>query len=221
MNANNFRNNPSPDPFLLSQSIIVSGSGKALVCCVGINSRRGILDEKLDTTSKTPLQIKLDNLGARFTKYGIFASFAILVASLVRFVILILANDMDTGKILNLICNDIAIAVTVIIVAVPEGLPLTIGISLAYSVTRMKKDGILIKNLNSPEVMGCVDEICTGKTTTMTKGDMKLVEFYTENRMIKNSRKNTLISCELTENTVELIKESILFNAEARIEMDD
>lgn len=169
----------NPDPFLLSQSILVTGSGKALVCCVGANSRRGILDEKLDTTSKTPLQIKLDNLGARFTKWGIIAAIAIFIASGVRLVILCLANDLSTGLILNYICTDVAIAITIIIVAVPEGLPLTIALSLAYSTTRMIKDGVLIKNLNSPEIMGQTDEICTGKTTTMTKGEFKLAEFFT------------------------------------------
>lgn len=66
-------------------------------------------------------------------------------------------------------------AITIIIVAVPEGLPLTIAISLAFSVMRIKDDGILVKNLNSPEVMGSVEEICTGKTGTLTKNEMKVV----------------------------------------------
>lgn len=70
--------------------------------------------------------------------------------------------------------RSITLTITLIIVAVPEGLPLTVGISLAYSVMRMKGDKILVKNLNSPEVMGSVDEICTGKTNTLTKGDMKV-----------------------------------------------
>ena len=64
--------------------------------------------------------------------------------------------------------------IIIIIVAVPEGLPMTIGLSLAYSVMRMKDDGILVKNLDAPEVMGSVEEICTGKTATLTKNDMKV-----------------------------------------------
>jgi P-type E1-E2 ATPase len=66
------------------------------------------------------------------------------------------------------------VSIAVIVVAVPEGLPLTITLSLAYSVMRMKKDGILVRNLDSPEVMGRVDEIVTGKTGTMTKAEMKV-----------------------------------------------
>jgi Ca2+-transporting ATPase len=179
--------------------MIISGAGKALVCCVGANSRRGILDEKLDTTSKTPLQAKLDNLGARFTKWGILAAFAILVASIVLLIFYLgLILKLSTGELIDYVCKDVSIAVTIIVVAVPEGLPLTITISLAYSVMRMKKDGILVKNLNSPEIMGSVEEICTGKTATLTKNDMKVVDLYTESRLIKNSRNNTLFNCELS-----------------------
>ena len=85
---------------------------------------------------------------------------------------------------------------------------------------RMKKDGILVKNLNSPEVMGNVEEICTGKTGTLTKNEMKVTDFYSESRLIKNSKNNTFFNCELQQGTLELIKESILFNCEARVEMD-
>lgn len=65
-------------------------------------------------------------------------------------------------------------SIVIVIVAVPEGLPLAITLSLAYSVMRMKKDGILVRNLDSPEEMGKVDEIITGKTGTLTKSEMKV-----------------------------------------------
>ena len=60
-------------------------------------------------------------------------------------------------------------------VAVPEGLPLAVVLSLAYSVLRMNDDGVLVRNLNAPEIMGRVEEICTGKTGTLTTGDMQVV----------------------------------------------
>jgi len=96
----------------------------------------------------------------------------------------------------------VTITITIIIVVIPEGLPLTVAISLASSVQRMKKDHILVRNLSSPEVMGSVEEICTGKTGTLTKGEMKVVEFYAQKRLIKNSRKNTLFNCELFDNMI-------------------
>jgi P-type Ca2+ transporter type 2C len=113
------------------------------------------------------------------------------------------------------------VSIAVIVVAVPEGLPLTITLSLAYSVMRMKSDGVLVRNLDSPEVMGRVDEIVTGKTGTMTKAEMKVDQFYSQSLLIKNTRKNTLFNCELFDKVINLIEESILYNCDARIEMDD
>jgi Ca2+ transporting ATPase len=214
----------SPDPFLLSQTMIASGMGKAVVCAVGPYSRRGVKDEKLDTNSKTPLQQKLENMAGTLTKWGILASLAIFIANVVNMSISIAADDswnFASAKTLTTICQDLTLIIVVIIVAVPEGLPMTITLSLAYSVMRIKDEGVLVKNLDSPEVMGSVEEICTGKTATLTKNEMKVEQFYAQSMLIKNSRKNTLFHCNLDEQVVELIKEGILFNCEARIEMDE
>jgi len=221
--ATNENYSSSPDCFLLSQSLIASGSGKAVVCCVGKNSRRGILDEKLDTESKTPLQSKLENLGCTFTKWGIYASIAILIANMINLILTISVSgefSFGSSRTLKTIVDNLTLSITIIIVAVPEGLPLTIAISLAYSVMRMKDDKILVKNLNAPEVMGTIEEICTGKTATLTKDDMQVSQFYAQTLLIRNTRKNTLLNCELESHMIELIKESILWNCEARIEMD-
>jgi magnesium-transporting ATPase (P-type) len=164
----------NPDPFLLSSTLLATGSGKAVVCAVGENSRRGITEEPLDTTSKTPLQIKLQNLGGTFTKWGIIAAVIIFVASLINWFINIFNSTKTTGEKVQNFFEMFTIAITIVMVAVPEGLPLAIVLSLAYSVLRMKNDGLLVKNLNAPEVMGRVDEICTGKTGTLTAGDMKV-----------------------------------------------
>lgn len=205
--ANDENFNQYPDPFLLSGTFVESGAGKALVCAVGSNSRRGDYDEKQDTTSKTPLQIKLDNLGALFTKYGILAALAIFGASLINFVIRLIidpeARNLDA--ILNDLCLYLTQFVTVIIVAVPEGLPLVITLSLAYSVMRMKKDGILIKDLTSPEVMGRVDQILVGKTGTLTTGDFKVKAFYVQGKMVKNQRTNTLFNTDLIDKVLALV----------------
>jgi len=121
--------------------------------------------------------MKLENMAAIFTKWGIIASVAIFIANMVNMTISIAADDSwDFGsvKTLKKICDDLTLVIVVIIVAVPEGLPMVISLSLAYSVMRMIGDGVLVKNLDSPEVMGTVEEICTGKTATLTKNDMKV-----------------------------------------------
>ena len=79
--------NDHADPFLLADTLIASGSGKAVVCVVGKKSRRGAHEPELDTSTKTPLQKKLENLGSIFTKWGLYAAIAILIASAVNFII--------------------------------------------------------------------------------------------------------------------------------------
>ena len=147
---------------------------------VGKDSRRGVHEEKLDTQSKTPLQTKLENLGGHFTKIGLYGAIAVFVALLINFIIKISVDSdyRDAGHILKSISDMLTYAIVIVIVAVPEGLPLAITLSLAYSVMRMKKDGILVRNLDSPEQMGKVDEIITGKTGTLTKSEMKVDQFY-------------------------------------------
>jgi P-type E1-E2 ATPase len=116
-------------------------------------------------------------MAGTFTKWGIIASVAILIANIVNMTISIMADpnwDFASWETVKKLCEDLTLVIIVIIVAVPEGLPMTITLSLAYSVMRMKDDGILVRNLNSPEKMGSVEEICTGKTATLTKNDMKV-----------------------------------------------
>jgi len=111
--------------------------------------------------------------------------------------------------------------VVLVVVSVPEGLPLTIGVALAFSVMKMHRDKILVRKLDAPEKMGGVDEICCGKTGTITKGEMKVASFYCEGKEVTNSRKNTLLHCELSSEAVSRIKDGILYNCEARVEMDE
>jgi Ca2+ transporting ATPase len=81
------------DPFLLSNSLVATGTGRAVVCAVGARSRRGLKEEKLDTTSKTPLQEKLENLGGYFTKWGLYAAVAIFLANVINFIIKVSAIE--------------------------------------------------------------------------------------------------------------------------------
>mmetsp|Transcript_18407 Transcript_18407/g.28237 ORF Transcript_18407/g.28237 Transcript_18407/m.28237 type:complete len:222 (+) Transcript_18407:995-1660(+) len=109
--------------------------------------------------------------------------------------------------------------VVLAVVSIPEGLPLTIGVSLAFSVMSMFKDRILIRQLDAPEKMGGVDEILCGKTGTITEGQMRVSQFHCESRKIKNSRKDTFLNCELHPETVERVKDCIMYNSEAKVEM--
>ena len=75
-------------------------------------------------------------------------------------------------------------AVAIVIVAIPEGLPLAVSISMAFSVDTMKKDNLLVKKMVACENLGYVKEILTGKTATLTKNDMKVAEYLVGGRTI-------------------------------------
>jgi len=98
--------------------------------------------------------------------------------------------------------NIVNIVIIFVVVAVPEGLPLTIGISLAFSVIEMFNEKILIRKLDAPEKLGGIEEIIVGKTATITTNDMKVDSFYLEGKIQINSRKDTLFNCELQQETL-------------------
>lgn len=140
--------------------------------------------------------MRLDVLAQAISKYGIYASLIIFAASMVNFFIKSLTNsNYKFDNMMNDISSYVTQFVTIIIVAVPEGLPLTITLSLAYSVRRMKDDGVLIKNLNTPEVNARINQIIIGKTGTLTKGDnLKVTQFYVQSKIIQNKRVDTLFN---------------------------
>lgn len=83
-----------------------------------------------------------------------------------------------------------------IVVSIPEGLPLTIGISLAFSVLEMfNDDRILVRKLDAPEKMAGCEELLVGKTAILTQNKMKVHTFYLEGNVMKNSRKDTFLHC--------------------------
>lgn len=115
----------------------------------------------------------------------------------------------------------INLVVVLIVVAIPEGLPLTVGLSLAFSVRKMFADGILVRKLDAPERLASCEEILCGKTATITANEMTVAHFYLEGNQFKNARKDTFFHCELTEETIELVKDSILYNCTATVEMGE
>ena len=110
-------------------------------------------------------------------------------------------------------------ALAIIIVAVPEGLPLAVSISMAFSIDTMKLDNLLVKNLEACETMGTVSDICTGKTATLTNNDMQVNAIYTAKLFSNVKESSTLDNIGLPSTVVELIKDCIILNCDSRIEM--
>lgn len=90
-------------------------------------------------------------------------------------------NYKNAAKILfSKLPAHLNLVVVLIVVAIPEGLPLTVGVSLAFSVMKMHNDGILVRKLDAPEKLAGCEEILCGKTATITTNDMKVAFFYLE-----------------------------------------
>lgn len=221
--------NQNADVFLFADSIITKGTVKAVVCCVGEKSSRKTTND-LEVDIDTTLQTKLKNLTTYFTKYAFFSSIIIFVLQVMMMIISVstIQTDGPNGesaaavffKKISRLAN---FAVVLWITSVPEGLPLVTGISLAFSVMKMYADNLLVKKLDAPEKLGLIEEICIGKTGTLTNAQMKVTQFHCDKptEIIKNSRKNTFFHCELSEQAKLLVQESILFNCEARVEMQN
>lgn len=201
-----------------------------MVCCVGSTSTRGDKPRSFETDADTGLQKKLKNLESKFTLGALWAAIAVFTALTICLIIELAgaapkgaaAKEQPgaAGTLVSKLAAQINLCVVLLVVSVPEGLPLTIGVSLAFSVMSMHAQKILVRKQDAPERMGAVEEICCGKTGTITKNDMKVAQFHCEGRTVKNTRKNTLLNCELTTETLEHIKDGILYNCEARVEMD-
>jgi len=153
--------------------LIASGSGTALVCAVGTNTRSGQAEQKLNIEDElTPLQAKLETIADQIGGFGVkvaVITFLVVTAKLIIEVIRDDTKDFFTVSTINLLVNYLILSITVIVVAVPEGLPLAVTISLAYSVMKMKKENNLVRRLDASETMGGANEICTDKTGTLTK----------------------------------------------------
>lgn len=107
-------------------------------------------------------------------------------------------------------------AVTVIVIAVPEGLPLAVTISFAFSVMKMKDENNLVRKLASSETMGGANEICTDKTGTLTKNQMTVREFYTMDTVFQGRPQNFKDLA-----TAKLMGEGVLYNCSARLERNE
>ncbi|EFC45475.1 P-type II calcium ATPase [Naegleria gruberi] len=171
-------------PFLLSGTVVSEGYGRMLVTCVGVNSEWGKTLAKItadDEDDKTPLEAKLDDLATLIGKFGVgfaVATFCVLMAGwLIKKIWQTnVGTDVWSWSDISTIVGFVIISVTIVVVAVPEGLPLAVTISLAYSVKKMMKDNNLVRHLSACETMGGATNICSDKTGTLTLNEMRVVK---------------------------------------------
>jgi P-type Ca2+ transporter type 2C len=161
---------------LYGSSRILDGSGRAVITEVGDKSVFGKARRDVGARDKTtPLQERLEVLAGKIGKGGTFAAaftFVALVASgILRDELEVLGLNQET---FSFFLGAVTIAITIIVVAVPEGLPLAVTISLAYTTRKMAGDNALVRELAACETMGAATIVCSDKTGTLTIGRMHL-----------------------------------------------
>ncbi|XP_071741724.1 putative calcium-transporting ATPase 11, plasma membrane-type [Rutidosis leptorrhynchoides] len=196
-------------PFLLGGSKVQDGSGKMLVAAVGMRTEWGKLMETLseEGENETPLQVKLNGVATIIGKIGlVFAVLTFLVLTIRFLVEKGLRNELSKWSSVDALSmlDYFATAVTIIVVAVPEGLPLAVTLSLAFAMKKLMDDKALVRHLSACETMGSSTCICTDKTGTLTTNHMVVDKIW-----VSGKTKNAKESSNLPENVSKVLLQCI------------
>ena len=168
-----------PRNVILRSTMVMNGRGEFVVTAVGDATEIGKVAKKSteQTSVETPLHMQLDKLAKMISKVGSVVSVAAFFIFLIHD---ILTNPAWGGKdyfyMAEIVLKYFMMAVTLIVMAVPEGLPMAITLSLALNMRRMLKSNNLVRKLHACETMGAVTVICTDKTGTLTQNRMRVEE---------------------------------------------
>ena len=205
-------------PFLYGGTEVREGQATMLVTAVGMHSAYGrIMLSLACEPEQTPLQLKLEKVAA-------FVGYLGAIVAVVLFIILFsrwLHDEALDGSVGSAELNDlltiIVVCVTIIVVAVPEGLPLAVTISLAYSMQKMYRDAIVVHKLSACETMGNATTICSDKTGTLTQNVMTVSQAYLGGRVYAAMPGKAEVSPELTK----LLIEAVAINSKAWVSEDE
>ncbi|KAH9667736.1 calcium-transporting ATPase 9 plasma membrane-type [Citrus sinensis] len=177
-------------PFLMSGCKVADGVGTMMVTGVGINTEWGLLMASIseDNGEETPLQVRLNGVATFIGIVGLAVAFLVLAVLLVRFFTghttkedgssAFVKGRTSVSDAVDGVIKIVTIAVTIVVVAVPEGLPLAVTLTLAYSMRKMMADKALVRRLSACETMGSATTICSDKTGTLTLNEMTVVEAF-------------------------------------------
>lgn len=168
---------------------VMEGHGVMKVWAVGDMTENGKVFEaaQIDDSVKTPLNEQLDGLGNLITKISYGFAAAIIIGRIVMYFINV--PDFSWVDFLAYFLQTLMVAVTLVVVAVPEGLPMAVTLSLAYSMRRMLKTNNLVRKMHACETMGATTVICTDKTGTLTQNQMQV---YKTNFFVPESDKQNI-----------------------------
>ncbi|KAK9059539.1 hypothetical protein SSX86_020243 [Deinandra increscens subsp. villosa] len=200
-------NKDHKSPFLMSGCKVADGYGTMLATSVGIDTEWGLLMACIseDNGEETPLQVYLNGVANIIGLVGFMDAISVLIALLARYFI---AGKTSVGDAFGDAIKIFTFAVTIVVVAVPEGLPLAITLTLAHSMHKMMADNALVRRLYACEVMGSATTICSDKTGTLTLNLMTVTKAYVCGKKIDHPNNMT----ELPSGVVSLLVESVAQN---------
>ncbi|XVE89871.1 hypothetical protein DITRI_Ditri20bG0029900 [Diplodiscus trichospermus] len=212
------------NPFVLSGTKVMDGFGTMIVTSVGMNTAWGEMMSSInrELDEETPLQARLNKLTSFIGKIGLAVAILVLAVLLIRYFTGNTKDDKGNrgyikGKtkldsIMNSVVDIMSAAITIVVVAIPEGLPLAVTLTLAYSMKQMMVDHAMVRKLSACETMGSATTICTDKTGTLTLNEMKVTEFWLGKEFMKDS-----ITSEIAPNVHKLLQQAIALNTTANV----
>ncbi|MDE6170885.1 MAG: HAD-IC family P-type ATPase, partial [Duncaniella sp.] len=162
-----------PTDHVMRGTKVMEGHGMMQVTAVGDKTENGkvFTAAQIDDSVKTPLSEQFDRLGLLISRISYAFAVAIVAG---RVLMYFLNNDFEWISFVTYLLQTFMIAVTLIVVSVPEGLPMAVTLSLAYSMRRMLKTNNLVRKMHACETMGATTVICTDKTGTLTRNRMQV-----------------------------------------------
>ena len=225
-----------PSPVVISGSLLKQGQGWMLVLAVGQYSEKGkiqlqIIQNQEADDSKTPLEFKLEKIAEDIGWFGVGSAVLTLIVLFINFGLefkeedtKIVSNDDEEDSVTGRVMKIILLCIAIVVVAIPEGMPLAVTLSLAFAVKRMMNENCLVRKMHACETMGNANYICSDKTGTLTQNKMFINFLYDGAKsidlrpLIDNTDKETKIS-ELIRNSdyFEEFKVTTILNLEVEI----
>jgi Ca2+-transporting ATPase len=158
---------------LLKGTFVTAGKGQMIAAAVGDSAQMGVIASSLgiDHATQTPLEHKLEDLAGIISKFGYAMAALIFTTLLIKGIVFgdITGLNMDTA---NNMLHYIMLAVVIVVAAVPEGLPMSVALSLSLAMRKMTRANCLVRRLIACETIGSATTVCTDKTGTLTKNQM-------------------------------------------------
>lgn len=205
------------DPFIVSGAKVLEGVGTFICTSVGIYSSLGKIMMSVRTeTEPTPLQKKLEGMAGAIAKLGSSAAGLLFFVLLFRFLAGLPDDSRSAAEKASSFMDILIVAVTIIVVAVPEGLPLAVTLALAFATTRLLKENNLVRVLRACETMGNATTICSDKTGTLTTNKMTVVAGCFVNESFDRSPNSAAgFARKLSKTSKDLIVQSVAINSTA------